>query len=750
MKSSINLKRDAAATNDAVFPISRYRTRLRGLFEVLDAQTLSALFIYLVISLLVFGLPVIRHFTTSYIGWGADPTIFLWAIAWWPHAVMSRINPFITREIWAPTGCNLAWVTSIPGPSLVMTPVTMLFGPVVSYNVLNILCPLANAFSAFLLCRYVGKRFWPAMLGGYIFEFSQYTLSQSLGHLFLLFIFPVPLAILLVLRRMNRDLGRLAFVVLMTAVLAFEFLSSTEVFATTSVLGTFIMVLSYLLFGTETRRALEKVAFEIAVTYAILVLVLSPYLYYVFAMGVPPPINSSIDYSNDLLALFVPTPVIFIGGEAFRAATGMMRRSWGEMSGYLGPGVWVVIVLFTRSNWRKPFGKLLTLRLALIAVLSMGPALHVLGATSIPMPWWLFSKLPLIDQALPGRFGMYLAFDAALIACIYFSETKNPPWLRIGLASLSLLFLVADPAWRKVSSAAADEPLFCRSGEYKQYIAPGDNVLFLPHGGESMSLLWQAESGFYYRIPTGHVGMIPPTSADWPILESFIFGDEIPDFSEQLEAFLGANRVRTIIVEKHKQDRWPRLLAKLHITPVSVDGVLLYRVPPEILNSFASATPHEMAERDGVTSVTMLVQAASRYLGSDFAVDKLSPFRARQLHMLDLPEDALIEEPENNWWHNLWLGPAPNSSVGIGIVGRYEDLQLVVQSYRPYAREILFPYPKPLGNPPPDESGQLFMIFDREGLSRAATTGGEQPIIRNISPGDLSARLEAAEPDRSQ
>ncbi len=152
-----------------------------------------------------------------------------------------------------------------------MTPVTMLFGPVVSYNVLNLLCPLANAFSAFLLCRYVSKRFWPAMLGGYIFGFSQYTLSQSLAHLFLLFIFPVPLAVLLVLRRMNRDLGRLAFIALLTAVLAFEFLSSTEVFATTSVLGTFIMVLSYLLFGNEIRRALESVAIEISITYAILI-----------------------------------------------------------------------------------------------------------------------------------------------------------------------------------------------------------------------------------------------------------------------------------------------------------------------------------------------------------------------------------------------------------------------------------------------------------------------------------------------
>jgi hypothetical protein len=603
----------------------------------------------------------------------------------------------------------------------------MLFGPVVSYNVLNLLCPLANAFSAFLLCRYVGKRFWPAILGGYIFGFSQYTLSQSLAHLFLLFIFPVPLVVLFVLRRMNRELGRLAFLVLTTAFLGFEFLSSTELFATTSVLGTSIMVLSYLLFGTETRRALENVAFEIGITYAILVVALSPYLYYVFAMGVPSPINASILNSNDLLAFFVPTPVILVGGRAFHSIAAMMG-DWSGMSGYVGPGLWIVIALFTKSKWREPVGKLLALSFALIAVLSIGPVLHVLGTTSIPMPWWLFNKLPLINQALPERLGMYLSLDATLIACIYFSQTTDAAWLRIGLASLSLLLIVPDPVWRMVAvtSVAADEPLFCKSGEYKQYIAPRDNVLFLPHGEESMSLLWQAESGFYYRIATGRVGMIPPTVANWPILQSFDSGDEISDFSEQLEAFLGANRVSTIIVEERKQHHWPRLLSKLRVTPVSVDGVMLYRVPPAILSSFANTTSHEMAEREAITSITMLIDAANRYLGADLPVDKLTPFRAHQLNMLDLPEGAHIDDPENNWWHNLWLGPAGNSLVGTGIVGRFENLQLVVQRYGPYAREILFPYPTRLGNPPPAESDLLFMIFDREGLSRAATTTEKQ------------------------
>src|ERR1700730_4601535 len=157
------------------------------------------------------------------------------------------------------------------------------------------------------------------------------------------------------------------------------------------------------------------------------------------------------------------------------------------------------------------------------------------------------------------------------------------------------------------------------------------------------------------------------------------------------------------------------------MAPVPIDGILLYRVPPAILSSFANATPPEMAQHDAVASFALLVDGTRRYLSAGLLVVNLTPWRVHQLHMLDLPEGARGAGPDNNWWHRHWLGPAGNSSVGIGILGRYEDLQLVVERYRPYAREILFPYPKRLDDPRPQESGQLFMIFDREGLSRAAT-----------------------------
>jgi len=79
----------------------------------------------------------------------------------------------LPHVVFAPAGYNLAWATGIPGPSLLAYPITRWFGPVVAYNVLWLLAPASAAGAAFLLCRHITGRFWPALLGGYVFGFFE-------------------------------------------------------------------------------------------------------------------------------------------------------------------------------------------------------------------------------------------------------------------------------------------------------------------------------------------------------------------------------------------------------------------------------------------------------------------------------------------------------------------------------------------------------------------------------------------------
>src|SRR5690349_14613615 len=66
-----------------------------------------AVAIYSAVSLACFGPRTLPQFWQSYRGLGADPTIHMWALSWWPYAIAHHLNPLITQTIFAPNGYNL-------------------------------------------------------------------------------------------------------------------------------------------------------------------------------------------------------------------------------------------------------------------------------------------------------------------------------------------------------------------------------------------------------------------------------------------------------------------------------------------------------------------------------------------------------------------------------------------------------------------------------------------------------------------
>jgi hypothetical protein len=692
-------------------------------------QSACAFSIYLAISVLFFGLPLLGHFGHRFIGDRADTLIQIWSLAWWPYALASGQHSIITQALWAPTGYNLAWTTSIPGPSLALYPITRLFGPIVSYNILSLLCPPAAAFSAFVLCRYLGGRFWPAMVGGYIFGFSQYVLAQLAGcHLFLLFIFPVPLAIYLVLLRLSRRITRFAFLALLIALLLCEFFSSTELFATTAVFGAAALALSWLMW--RAAPDVRDVAIEIGCAYVITALLAAPFLYCVFAGGVPGPINPTSLYSNDLLAFAVPTRVLYLS-VALRWVARHFRRSVVETGGYLGPGYWIILVLYIKSSWSTRPGKFLILSLMFVGLMSLGPALHINGIDRGPAPWRLFSELPLIDQALPSRFGVYFFLGAAVIASLYLSQSSISWWSKLLLSSICLLSLAPNLAAFRSEVAHVKLPQFFRSGEYKRYLARNDNVLVLPYARREDGLLWQAQTDFYFRLAAARLTLPPAEAAGWPVLSTLDTGNEILDFAEQFKAFLSARGVKAIITDPQGKEPqtdgpWQRLLAEAGLVPLQTGGVLFYEVPPALVAQFRGATAREMVQKEAKASFSTLLNAARRYVSEGFPLPMLNPWQAQRLNLLTLPANKPAPRPADlNWWRNLWLGPYGESMVGIGIVGDYDDLKPLVDEYRADATNIFFPYPKKLVDGPKQGSGQLLITFTPEKLQRAArkTTG---------------------------
>src|SRR5262249_1210000 len=147
---------------------------------------------------------------------------------------------------------------------------------------------------------------------------------------------------------------------------------------------------------------------------------LSPYLYAIVAHGFPRlPISEPDVYSSDVLNLFVPTPLLLIGGAALEPVARGFSGNYAEAGAYLGLPLLLIIALFAGSHWRRPEGRFLLCALGTVVLASLGPSLHVAGQSTIPLPWRLALWLPVIKTALPGRFAVYAALIAAIIAALW-------------------------------------------------------------------------------------------------------------------------------------------------------------------------------------------------------------------------------------------------------------------------------------------------------------------------------------------
>ena len=281
--------------------------------------------------------------------------------------------------------------------------------------------------------------------------------------------------------------------------------------------GVAALVLSCLIYRAPLAANIRDVAIEIGCAYLVTAVLAAPYLYYVLALGVPAPINPSTVYSNDLLAFAVPTPWLYTG-RAFGEIVRQFSSGPVETAAYLGPGLWIILVLYTESSWSTLTGKFLLVSLILIGLLSLGPVLHIDGIGIGPAPWRAFSRFPLINQALPNRFGMYLFLVAAVIASLYLSQSLISWWSKLLLSSLCLLSLAPDLAMFRSMVTHFKIPQFFQSGNYKRYLAKNDNVLVLPYLMPEDGLLWQIQTDFYFCLAAVQLGYTPVEFSSWPVL----------------------------------------------------------------------------------------------------------------------------------------------------------------------------------------------------------------------------------------
>ncbi len=133
-----------------------------------------------------------------------DAAGYVWGF-WWVARQLTHLgNPWATGYLAAPVGTQLAYHTLMPLPGVLMTPVTLTFGPSVSYNLLSIACPGLLCYAMYRAARLWLPTGFGAIAAGAFFGLSSnltwrswYQLNLALGALFL----PLTLAAAVRLRR---------------------------------------------------------------------------------------------------------------------------------------------------------------------------------------------------------------------------------------------------------------------------------------------------------------------------------------------------------------------------------------------------------------------------------------------------------------------------------------------------------------------------------------------------------------------
>jgi hypothetical protein len=555
------------------------------------ARGLAAFLLFLVTSILIFGLPVMGDLAHRCVGSCVpDTNLYVWSFEWMNHALQNHLDPLFTDYVWAPAGVHLAWVTTLPGPSLLFQPITERFGALFSVNVLMLLAPALAGWATYLLCVRLTHRFWASVVGGFAFGFSTFINQHERAQLNLILVFFIPLAVYLIVRRIEGSLGRIAFVVLLALVLAGQFSTSTEILATMTLFGAFAYLLALLTAPVELKKRLLWTVPLLAAAYALAAVLVSPIIFRLTHDAPPehairlPELNTT-----DLLSFVVPRSFARFGGQTFASLTGRFPAFPQNDTGYIGIVLLGIVIWFAIQFRKQWWALMLTSFTLLTALLAMGPRLHIAGTAYGRLPGALQEELPLLKHATTDRFPLYLSLAVAVIVAIWIAAANGRALiLRLAAAGVGIALLSVNLAIEPTYHGTLATPTFFTDGSYRNFIPAGSIVLGIPYqlGGD---LTWEVATDFDFRLGRSYIGPVHPIGHLNASLGVIVTepGKELPP-PNAVRYFIQEREVHAVVAE---QPVPPEIVSMMNdilgVDPVSTGGVMVWKVPP------GGVTPNE-------------------------------------------------------------------------------------------------------------------------------------------------------------
>ncbi|RVW00093.1 glycosyl transferase [Rhodococcus spongiicola] len=450
-----------------------------------------------------------RHLGDGYlITSGQDQTMWEWFFAVTAHSLTHLENPLSSTLQNYPLGVNMMANTAMFGVSIPLAPITLLFGPTVTFA-FALTLGLAGTATAWywVLSRHVVASKFAAAVGGVFCGFAPAMISHSNGHPNFVALFLLPFIALLVIRLGSGE-RPVRNGVLLGLVVAYQILLGEE--------PLLIYSIAFIVFGIaygashpgEAVKAALRGVKGLCVAGAVALAIVAVPLWWQFFGPQSYRVIEHGPVGNDALA-FTRFPTQSLAGDPGSAAGLSMNAT--EENAFFG---WPLLLLVSMTAvwlWRLPMARAAAATVAVMAVLSMGVELTVAhNDTGITLPWSWFAKLPLLESVLESRFAMgcipaiaillALGTDRAIAAGRIGQRPTTLLW--VGWLVVALLPLAPTPA---ALAHRAPAPDFFAVGTWRSYVSDGSVVMVPPtRPEEAKALQWQVQQNFGFPIAGGY------------------------------------------------------------------------------------------------------------------------------------------------------------------------------------------------------------------------------------------------------
>ncbi|MFD3460571.1 glycosyl transferase [Nocardia fluminea] len=461
-----------------------------------------------------------------------DQTLFEWFNAITARNITHLASPFSTQLQNYPDGVNMMANTLMYGWGVPFAPVTLLFGPTVTFVSALTFGLFSTAFAWYwVFSRELVTAKFAAAVGGVFCGFAPAMIAHTNGHANFVVLVLLPLIALQIIkmaRHAERTVGERTVwqpraAVVLGLLVALQLTLGEEpllIFA----LGFAVFALAYL----RTRRAIalsfRAVAPSVLLA-ALIALTLTGFgLWWQFAGPQSYRFIGIGRVGNDVLSLFQFSPES--AGSMFSFGPDVSINPT-EDNAYFGWPLLLLVAVTAFFLRRESIVRAAGIVVVVFTTLSLGIVLSFDGVVRfgdgdfamVPMPWLAFGWIPPLNGIIESRFAMAAVPGIAIILALGTQRAIEAWRTRAAMrrpvtwfVALTFALLPIAPTVLPVSERPPT-PAFFAEGTVRQYVSDGSVVIVPPPtSADAVALRWQVDADFAFPLVGGY--FVGPSGAD--------------------------------------------------------------------------------------------------------------------------------------------------------------------------------------------------------------------------------------------